>query len=427
MLRLLFGKQSRILRDVNFQLLLLAAVLPALGTALVSPVLGSLIDPLGTSTARVGLVVSVFTAPSVLAIPIAGPLSDRYGRKPLIIWGLVLYGGAGTAIALATEFGLVLLLRFLQGVGFGATFPIITTSIGDAYSGPREAAAQGLRLTASGLSGSVFPAVAGVLVVAAWQYPFLLYAIALPVAVAFAIWFEEPTGRLSRPDSDATGTGGASESDPPYKQALFTAIRHPRVLLIVSGRGFPIIVWTAFLTYSSLIVRGLLGGGPEVAGFLVAFGGFAFAVTGGQSGRVTAALGGRFRVLLLSNALLTGGFAGVLFAPTLGVGFVCTGLSGVGFALSLSLYRSLITGLVGEELRGGLVGISAAVERLSATLTPVAIGAGLGVLTPAVGETVAVQLAGTTAAVFGGGGSVVALTLAAQFDPLPSERGETDP
>lgn len=87
----------------------------------------------------------------------------------------------------------------LQGISFAALTPIIVTSIGDLYAGTKEATAQGLRFTGSGISQTVFPLGAGVLVGVAWQYPFLLYAIAFPIAAVIYVWFQEPV------DPDAAG------------------------------------------------------------------------------------------------------------------------------------------------------------------------------------------------------------------------------
>mgnify|MGYP000078783745 CR=1 FL=1 len=102
---------------------------PPPGTALLSPVLDSLVDPFGTSASQVGLMMSFFTAPPIVVIPLAGLLADRYGRKPVIVTSLLLFGLAGSAIALTTNFQVVLGLRLLQGVAFGADGRIITVEM----------------------------------------------------------------------------------------------------------------------------------------------------------------------------------------------------------------------------------------------------------------------------------------------------------
>jgi ACDE family multidrug resistance protein len=173
-LQTLFGDDARILRDREYQILLLVTVPVLLGTTLLSPVLDSLIGPLGATPATVGLLISAFTAPAIAIIPLAGALADRVGRKPILVVSILLFGCAGSAIALTSDFRVALFLRFLQGVSFAGASPIIITSIRDIYDGSAEATGQGLRAMVSGLGQTVFSPLAGLLVVVAWQAPFVM-------------------------------------------------------------------------------------------------------------------------------------------------------------------------------------------------------------------------------------------------------------
>jgi len=91
MIQSLFGEKAAVLRDTNFQLLLLANLVAPLGTALISPLLESLQHPYGATDATIGLLMTVFTAPSILMIPVVGVLADRYGRKPFLVVGLFVF------------------------------------------------------------------------------------------------------------------------------------------------------------------------------------------------------------------------------------------------------------------------------------------------------------------------------------------------
>jgi ACDE family multidrug resistance protein len=145
----LFGDQAVILRERRFQLLLLANLVGPLGVSLLSPVLDSLITPFGASSATIGLMISVFTAPAIVMIPVAGIVADWIGRKHILVISLLVFGLAGTAIVFTNDFLVALALRLIQGIAFGGLTPIIITSIGDLYSGTTEATAQGLRFTGS--------------------------------------------------------------------------------------------------------------------------------------------------------------------------------------------------------------------------------------------------------------------------------------
>lgn len=401
----LFGDDAQVVYDREYQLLWLTGLLPVLGTALVSPILDSLIDPLNASPARIGLLVSVFTAPGVVLIPLGGALADRIGRKPVLVVGILVFGLAGCAIAFTADFRIVLLLRFLQGVGFAGIGPVVITSIGDLYSGAEEITAQGFRLTGAGLSGTVFPVIAGGLVVFSWQFPFLLYAVAIPIAVLVAIGLDEP--RRADSDDEATPETG-------YLRALIALISYRRVLAYLLARWLPIVGWIGFLTYNSILVVRILGQSPFVAGVLVAVLNLVFALTASQTGRVMASVNELLLPLVAANGLIGIGFASFMLAPAVPVALFGSLAVGVGLGMTLTLYRSILTGLAPPALRGGLVSMGEAGGRLSATLTPIVMGLSIGALANTIGFEVSVRFVGAAIALFVGGGGIVLVVIAAQ-------------
>ena len=419
-LEALFGDDASVIRHRDFQTLLLANVLPPLGSALLSPILDSLIEPFGTSTADIGLLMSVFTAPAIVVIPIAGALSDRYGRKPILVAALVLFGLTGSAIAFTTDYRVALALRTLQGVAFGGITPVIITSLGDLYTGNAEATAQGIRFTGSGLTQTVFPLLSGALVAVAWQYPFLIYALALPVAAVVALRFEEPTdpGSDSDGERDPRATDGGLGDERSRLRALLGLVRQRRVAALVLARGLPLTVWIGFVTYNSIVVVRFLDGTPTQAGMLVAVGSLAYATAASQAGRVTATFDSRRYPLVAANVCLGAGFALFLLATSLPVAGLGIAVAGTGFGLALALYRSIITGLTGGSLRGSLVSLAEAFGRVVATATPVLMGGVIAVATPRVGLESAVQIAGLGAAAVGGAGGVLMVLVASRSPPV---------
>jgi hypothetical protein len=225
----LFGADSTVVGDRSFRLLLLVNLSPPLGTALVSPLLDSLTTPYAVSEAQVGLVITAFTAPSIVLIPLVGGLSDQIGRKPFMLAGLALFGLGGTALVLTTDFRAVLALRFVQGVGFAGLTPVIVTSIGDLYEASEEATAQGLRFSTSGLALMTFPLLTGVLVAVAWYVPFFLYALPFPVALLLWRYFEEP-----HETSEAESPGGRQQA-----RRLVGLVQQPRIAAVLVGRSVP--------------------------------------------------------------------------------------------------------------------------------------------------------------------------------------------
>jgi MFS family permease len=235
---LIFGDDARILREHNFQSLLLANMISPLDLALLSPILDSLTTEFGATPANIGLLMSAFTAPAVVVIPVVCYLSDRIGRKPILLSGLLLMGIAGAAVALTTDFRVGLGLRLLQGTGGAAIEPIIITSIGDIYDGTRKSSAQGFLIAGSGLAQTLLPPLAGLLVGIVWYYPLLLYVLAVPVAGMVYLWFDEPAPHATA-EANATNTSGRKQKSP----TLRDLIAYRRVQAVILIRCLPPVVW----------------------------------------------------------------------------------------------------------------------------------------------------------------------------------------
>lgn len=394
----ILGEEADVLSEQDFQTLVAVNLLAPLGIAPLSPLLSSLTGPLGVSSNRIGLLIAVYTAPPIVLIPVTGVLADRYGRKPILMGGILLFGTAGTAIAATTDFRIAVALRFLQGVGFAGLTPIVITSIGDLYTGTREAAAQGLRFTSSGVYQSIFPPITGILVGVSWRYPFLIYALAFPIAGLVYWTFDETLE--PRSERSEVGRQTADDGPPGHRRGgirrrsfgdLVQLVVRRRILALVFGRGLPMVSWIGFLTYNSLLVTWLMDGTTAQAGALVTINSIMMAVGGSQAGRIRSVFASDSWPLAGSHVGLGGGLAIVAVAPSLYVAAIGSALIGAGFGVSLSLYRSIMTGLAPPTLRGGLVSISESAGRITSTITPIGMGALVVVLTPLIGSVTAVR------------------------------------
>jgi MFS family permease len=283
---------------------------------------------------------------------------------------------------------------------------LIITAIGDFYSGATEAAAQGLRLSGSSLAASGFSLLAGALVVLAWQWPFLIYLLALPIAAVVGRYLDEPSG-------DTDGDGPSSILD--YRETFAELIGQPRVLLIVVGRMLQISVWTGFTAYNSIIVVRILGGSPVQAGLLYAVGMLSMAVGASQVGRAAAVFRNRYRVLLVANTTLGLGFTTAALAPALPLAAVGIAALGAAHGMAVSTYRSLITGFAPESVRAGLVSLGEAGARVAAMSAPILMGAIIAAYAGSVGFTAAVQLGALAVSLLAGGGGILLVAAASRM------------
>ena len=396
----LFGEDADVLESRNFQLLLLGSLCSPLGESAISPVLDTLADPYGVGVARVSLLMAAYTAPAIVVIPLVGHLSDKYGRRPILAAGLTLLGVAGLGLPFTTDFRVALGLRMLQGIGYCGIGPVLITSVGDIFSGDREAAAQGLRFTAVSIALGGFPLLAGLLVGISWRAPLFLFATAVPVAGAVLLFMEEPTAEVQADEAVTDGGEGevSDDSDPENadpdatEPSLKEALRSPGLLALLVGRGTPGLLWFAFLGYASVVVVRLLGGTPAGAGALVAVASAAAGVGSTQVGRLSAASDSRFAPMLGTGVVAGLGVAAVALAPSLLVAGVGSAVFGASFSIVLSLYRSTITTRSPDAVRGTVVSLGESVGRLGSTVGPVLTGGIIALGTVTLGFDTAVRV-----------------------------------
>lgn len=367
-LKNLLGSEGNILSDRSLQLLLLANMVYPMGTTMVSPILESLLIPLSTTPAAIGLLVTAFFAPLMILSPIAGGLTDVYGRKPLLVVGLLIFGISGLLMTFSTSFLLTVSLRFIQGIGGACILPVIVTSLGDLYTGPASATAQGLRSTSHGLSGALFPVFSGFLVLIAWNYPFLLYAVPLPIAIIIYLFLEEPSTSRSQ---------GQSQNRISLKtiiQKTPELLLYPRLSAAVLGMFVTSFVFTAYVTYSALIIVLGISGTAGQAGILVSLFSGTSAVAASQSGRVYSYFTKLIYPFSILSVIIGGGLIVVALSQSIfhmAIGAFCIGL---GFGLLFSLWRVLIIEFAPESFRGILISFGETAKGAGATLAPVIMG-----------------------------------------------------
>ena len=140
-------------------LLALLTSLAALSTDMYLPSLPAIAGELRSTASEVQLTLSAFLIGFALGQLIYGPLSDRYGRKPVLLAGLAIYVAASAACAMATSVDLLIAARFVQAIGACGPMVIGRAIVRDFYSGARA----GQELARMGSIMGLVPAVAPIL------------------------------------------------------------------------------------------------------------------------------------------------------------------------------------------------------------------------------------------------------------------------
>ncbi|MUG91082.1 Bcr/CflA family efflux MFS transporter [Scytonema sp. UIC 10036] len=184
--------------SVGFTVILgvLAALLP-LSIDMGLPAFPSIGTSLNASPAAVGLTLSLFMAGYATSQLVFGPLSDRYGRKPILLTGCGLFAFASTACAIAPSINALVAWRFFQGAGAGAGMTLMLAMVHDLFEG----ATAGTQLSYINLTINIAPIIAptiggGVLAIANWRAIYVILAVVgLILMLTIAIGFDESIKR----------------------------------------------------------------------------------------------------------------------------------------------------------------------------------------------------------------------------------------
>ena len=178
-------------RNVSLQVIYASSVMMIMGTGVIYPVLPVIAQSLEVPRSQIGLILTVFTLPSIFLAPVIGMLADLKGRKVVLSSCLFLYGLAGLGITFVDSFSSVLVLRALQGVGYAGVMPLTIVLIGDTFTRETETSAQGIKVLLDRAALLVIPIAVGALSALAWQMPFVLYALTIPLAFVTMLWLRE--------------------------------------------------------------------------------------------------------------------------------------------------------------------------------------------------------------------------------------------
>ena len=152
-------------RRAKFEILgaiLLGMFLAALDQTIVGPVLPRIVTELKGADYYTW-VVTIFLLTSTITVPIYGKLSDLYGRRPLLLIGIVLFLIGSVLSGLSQTMWQLILFRGLQGLGAGALFPIALAVIGDLFTPAERGKYQGLFGAVFGIAFLVGPGLGGFL------------------------------------------------------------------------------------------------------------------------------------------------------------------------------------------------------------------------------------------------------------------------
>lgn len=342
----------------------------AVGYNAVPVALPAIGEAFSLSESGIGLVISAFSVSVLVMLPVVSVSADIYGRRAVVLPSLVVFGLAGLATLFVSSYPALLALRAVQGAAFAGTLPLSAALTGDLYTGAAGSAAQGIRSGFNGLASAVAPVVAGVLAVVAWQYPFVLFALTFPVAVAVYRYYPEA---VAPRDADA-------DRLVVELRAYWTSIRAvaDRRLAVLLAGGFTLFfIKAGFMTFVPVFAVVGLGGEVTAAGTVLGVYGATRVVVAPLSGSVMVRLGRRL-TMLLSTGLAAVGMAAIPFSPTLLALAVASGTYAVGEAILNPVVNDAVAAAASDAQRAGVMSGLQIFKNTALTAAPVVMGALIG-------------------------------------------------
>jgi MFS transporter, DHA1 family, multidrug resistance protein len=158
----------------NILILSFTLLVVMLGYGMIQPIIPFLITKLGASGSDLGVLSAVYAAMQLVFAPLWGTLSDRIGRKPVLLIGVLGYAIAMFIFGLATQFWMLFVARTFSGVLSSATMPTAMAYITDNLPEEKRGGAMGQLGAATGMGVVLGPLLGGFLSVDSLSLPFFV-------------------------------------------------------------------------------------------------------------------------------------------------------------------------------------------------------------------------------------------------------------
>jgi MFS transporter, DHA1 family, tetracycline resistance protein len=370
-------KNSRLLT------IFLIVFIDLLGFSIILPLLPYYAETYGATPIITGLLVASYAAAQLIGAPILGRLSDRIGRRPVLLLsvagtfaGFLLLGFAGPLgkylaglidpnAVNAIIIGILFFSRILDGLT-GGNITVAQAYITDVTDEQNRAKGLGLIGAAFGLGFIIGPALGGALSKYGYSLPaFVAAAVAFINLIMIFLFLPESLTEDQKAE-------GSSQKRPPFTfEALKKALNRPKVGPLLQMRFFYLLAFATFQTIFVLYSQGL-GFSSQTTGFLLAYVGIlAVVVQGGLIGVLTR----RFRdnwLIITGLWVMTGALLAWAFTTRLWTLIVVILPLAVAGGVLNTVIQSAITKSVDRQEIGGILGLTTSIESLTRVIAPIA-------------------------------------------------------
>lgn len=344
-----------------------------LGNSMLIPVLPEIKAYFDLTDFRLSLIITLFSVPAGLIIPLAGFLSDRFGRKTIIIPALILYGiggvvaGLGAAFLKQSAYPVILAGRVIQGIGAAGTAPIAMALCGDLFQGKERSKNLGIIEAANGFGKVISPVLGAAIGLIAWYATLLFFPLAV-IPIILGMWFliKEP------------GDNKTSQKVGAYLKSVKKVFEKKSAMLLTSffGGMVALLVLFGVLFFLSEFLEKTYNLKGVIKGAALAIPVLFMSVTSFATGLLIKKKINLMKWLVFSGlALISGSMAllGIFQNNTI-LFFIGISLAGVGTGLTLPCLNTIITSSCASERRGIVTSLYGSVRFFGVAIGPPAFG-----------------------------------------------------
>jgi len=362
----------------SFKLLFLAVLIDLLGFGIIIPILPFIVKDINPVQEGILLAVllSAYSLAQFIASPLWGRLSDRIGRRPVILSGLFGSFLSFSMFALVRSYNLILISRVIQGLFTGATLPTARAYIADITPKADRAKRYGLLGAAFGIGFTFGPAIGSLLSLKIFLIPTLPAHAAAGFFAAFLCLMNFLYARKSLPESLSDDMKEEAELrrevQPNMLQSINELVNFPQVGVLLAIFLLTTLTFSSFESFlplyanmiDKLITQDNIGYFFAVIGIMVAV------IQGGMVGPVVDRLGEDMTILVSLGLEVLGFFLLAIANSLLGLIITIIPLA-IGTALLNPSINSAISNRIPQDKQGSGMGINSSVGSLGRVIGPV--------------------------------------------------------
>lgn len=339
-----------------------------LNNTLVTPALPDILADLGVADARSGILVAAGSVAGVVVAPIVGVLADRFGRRVVLTSCLGVFGTFGLLAAGAPTFEVLLLARFLQGVGSAGLINLAVVLIGDHWTGRDRTRLLGRNsaVLTVGLAG--LPLLSGGITQAAgWRAAFLVYTVALGTGAA--AWLILDSHRPAEPPSIRHQLGEAA-----------VVIRRP-ILMATIAAGFVVfmLIFGLFLTVFPVHLADRFGMEAGLRGVMISIPSLTSTLAAFNLGRMRDSISPR-SVVAVSAVGFVAAFVTLGVTGAVAVVVMAALVYGASEGALIPTLQDLNMEASPDEHRAAVIAVWVGAARVGQTIGPLLAGLSIGLL-----------------------------------------------